>query len=224
MMRKTVIVLLAVLLAAGAWSSANAWTLNFENGIGHDMETVGSGIPGVVFKAADGIHDWIYADASVPGSWNFRDQYSNIYGGDGNWWIYDKVAVRTSFDADASGGRIDFTNQDASFFSTGYCSFDDFYLEAYDKDGNLIDSDLGAGNTLLNGNKTGGMGTVSVSSASNNIAYVIMHDIGNYWVADNMSGDASGVPDQTSGVPEPATMLLFGLGLVGGAIRKRMQK
>ncbi len=222
-MRKVMTVLLAVVLAAGAWSSANAWTLNFENGSGHDFESVASGIPGIVFKANDGVHDWIYADApNANNFWNFRNQLGDTWGAQ-EYWMYDNVAVLCGLDADATGGRIDFTNQDASFFSTGYCAQSNFYLEAYDKDGNLIDSDSGPQNTYSSGNVTG-MGTLTVSSASKNIAYVIMHDTGNYWIADNMSGDASGVPDQTGAVPEPATLLLFGLGLVGGAIRKRMTR
>lgn len=223
MMRKAVIVVLAVFLAAGAWSSANAWTLNFENGVGHNYEAVASGIPGVTFTTADGLHDWIYADASA-GGWNFRNQLGDTWNTP-EYWMYDKVAVLTGTDPGATGGKVAFTNQDASFFSTGYTSQHNFYLEAYDKDGNLIDSDSGPQNTYYGGGNVVGMGSLSVSSASNNIAYVIMHDTGNFWIADNMSGDASGVPDQSQGaVPEPATLLLFGLGLVGGAIRKRMAK
>jgi hypothetical protein len=118
-------------------------------------------------------------------------------------------------------GRVDFLNLDGGFFSTGYCSNSNFYLEAYDKDGNLLDNASGSTNTFGNGGT--GLNYLSVSSGSKNIAYVLMHDTGNYWLADNMSGDATGVPDQGA-VPEPATLLLFGLGLVGGAIRKRMAK
>ncbi len=214
-MRKVMTVLLAVVLAAGAWSTANAWTLNFEDGT--EGAAIASGIAGLQFTTTDG-YDWIYGEAQY---YNTSSNNGNTYNG-GYYWMEDEVFAYLGLSQ--GSGRIDFTNQDGSFFSTGYCAGSNFYLEAYDKDGNLIDSDAGAANRRYIESNESGMGFLSVSSASNNIAYVLMHDTGNYWLADHMSGDASGVPDQTGAVPEPATLLLFGLGLVGGAIRKRMTK
>ena len=218
-MRKVMTVLLAVVLAAGAWSSANAWTLNFEEGLGNNGGTVASNIAGLQFTTTDG-YDWIYADVTA-GGYNASSDNGNVYGS-GTFWMEGNVSVFLG--TSQGSGRIDFLNQDGSFFSTGYCAASNFYLEAYDANGNLLDTDTGGENLRYGANDAGGMGFLSVSSGSNNIAYVIMHDTGNLWEVDHMSGDASGVPDQTGAVPEPATLLLFGLGLVGGAIRKRMTK
>ena len=207
-MRK--IVLITLVLVAAMWTSAGAWTINFENGKGHDREVIASTIPGLAFTTTDGF-DWLYG-AMPAGSYNVRNQYGDWGGG---YLMRDSVFAWLG--ESQGSGRIDFTNQDGGFFQTGYCANSSFYLEAYDKDGNLIDAASGGNNYDVS------FDYLSVSSASKNIAYVIMHDTGNYWEVDEMSGDATGVPDQGA-VPEPATLLLFGLGLVGGAIRNRMKK
>lgn len=210
-MRKMVTVLLAVFLVAGAWSSANAWTINFENGKGQDRTVIASTIPGLQFTTTDG-YDWLYGDATA--GYNVRNQFGEFGGG---YFMRDTVFAWLG--ESQGSGRIDFINADGGFFQTGYCANSNFYLEAYDAAGNLLDSDVGGNNYGVS------FDYLSVSSASNDIAYVLMHDTGNYWEVDEMSGDATGIPDQSQGaVPEPATLLLFGLGLVGGAIRKRMAK
>lgn len=217
-MRKVMTVLLAVVLAAGAWSSANAWTINFEDGA--DQAVISSGIAGLQFTTTNGF-DWIYANATS-GNWNVSSEQGQW--GSGEYWIHGYVGAFCGTNPGAGAGRVDFLNQDGSTFTTGFSSFSNFYLEAYDKDGNLLDSEMGGPNLRYTHGNAVGQDFLTVSSGSNNIAYVLMHDTGNFWVADDMSGDASGVPDQTGAVPEPATLLLFGLGLVGGAVRKRMTK
>ena len=118
-------------------------------------------------------------------------------------------------------GRIDFLNGDGSFFTTGYCSASNFYVEAYDASNNLLDVAVGAANVDYNDNTPGpGQDFLTVSSGAGNIAYVLLHDTGNFWEIDNSSGDATGVVPPT--VPEPTTMLLLGSGLLGlGIIRRK---
>ena len=118
--------------------------------------------------------------------------------------------------ADAQGVTIDFTENDGTWFTTGYSSSSDFYLEANLTDGATI---LVSG-TANTGNS---MGYLSIAATSGTfIDSIVLNDTGNHWLVDDMSGDATGVGP----VPEPATILLMGLGLLGlvGYNRKRLIK
>jgi len=203
---------LALVLVFGLASQSFAqWSLNFEWGLGHDYEAIASGIPGVNFAS-----DMFYADA-INGAWNFSNNLGDEWYS-GEYWIGGYVGAHAS----SNGiGRINFNNADGSWFTTGYTAGSSLYLEAYDISDNLLDSDVGAANRrYLEGNGDG-LDYLTVSSATNNIAYVVIHDGGYFWVADNMSGDASGVGP----IPEPGTLMLLGTGLLGlGAFRFRRKK
>jgi len=194
--------------------TSHAWFLDFEWGLGHDYEYLHSGIPGLDFS-----DDYVYADAlNGPTIWNFSSDNGSEWNA-ANYWMFGNVAAFST----TGLGRIDFANADGSWFSTGYSAFSGFYLEAYDINDNLIDMAYGAGNLrYVDPYNADGMDFLTVSSASNDIAYILMHDNYNYWITDNMSGDASGV--YSPSIPEPTTMALLGLGLIGlGArLRKRM--
>lgn len=204
------VVALAFVLALTGTS--HAWFLDFEWGVGQNYEWIQSDVPGVTFAS-----DWFYADINS-GGWNFQNNLGDSYG-TGYYFIEGYVGAHGPTSGEA---RIDFVNQDASYFTTGYSSYYTFYVDAYDAVGNLITSSSGAANTANWGGT--GVGYITVTSASNNIAYVVLHDMGYHWVADNMSGDASGV--YSPSIPEPTTMTLLGLGLLGmgAGLRKRLKK
>ena len=210
-MTKLFTLMLAVLMVLALASPSYAWFLNFEWGQGHNYEQIQSGVPGLNFAS-----DMFYADALTNG-WNFSSYDLGQTWNTGEYWINGYVGAHAS----SNGiGRIDFANADGSYFRTGYTASTTLYLEAYDVSNNLIDVASGVANTRYYNGNPNGPGYLQVNSGSNNIAYVIIHDHGYGWVADDMSGDATGV--NIPSVPEPGTLMLLGLGLVGmGILVKR---
>ena len=200
-------VLTLLLLTSG---SAFSFFIDFENGI--DGNSV-SDIVGVSFQDFNG-YDALYADIRT-GKYNATSDDLGISTGSGAYHHNGNFAVWAGPNADARGITVDFTNNDGTWFTTGYASYSNFYVEAYLTDGSMVSVSGGS-------NLNGPMGSLTVNAtAGTYIDYLILHDSGNYWIVDDMSGDASGV-----NVPEPAAMLLFGTGILGivGISRKRRFK
>lgn len=214
---KTFVVALAICMLAA--SPSYAWFLDFEFGLGQDGSVITTGIPGLQFSNTAGF-DWTYGDANS-NNYNVQNQFAETWNGA---YFYMEDYVFAWLGPSQGSGRIDFLGGDGSYFTTGYCSASDFYLEAYDADDNLIDMAQGPSNYTLDDQTPGaGLDYLTVNSGSNNIAYVLVHDTGNQWLIDNVSGDASGVTPP--GVPEPTTILLLGSGLLGlGVIRRKKQQ
>jgi hypothetical protein len=91
--------------------------------------------------------------------------------------------------------RVDFANP-PNYVGAWYASSFDLFIGAYDASGNLISSSYGSYSLQQDSH-------ISVSSVSMNIAYVVFHDNGNYYVLDDLEY-----------TPEPATICLVGLGAV----------
>ena len=202
-------------------ATASAILVTFEEGVGNDQGVINTQYTGITFQSATTGQPWQYADATSNNwqvsSWPTKQQWSGGY-----YWINDLVGAFTTTSGD--NGRVAFDNQDASFVQINYSCNDTFYLEAYDAGGTLIDTDSGAANLRYNNGNESGPGTLRVDApAGQSIAYVDVHDTGNYWVVDNMSTDATGIIGPGGAIPEPMTMLAVGLSITGvaGYIRKR---
>lgn len=209
-MKGIITLMLAVGMVLAFASPSYAWFLDFEWGLGHDYEQIQSGIPGLNFAS-----DMFYADA-LNGAWNFSSYDLGLAWNSQEYWINGYVGAHAS----SNGiGRIDFANADGSFFRTAYTAGSTLYLEAYDVSNNLLDVASGAANRRYYESNPNGPGYLQVNSASNNIAYVVIHDGGYFWVADDMSGDATGV--SIPGVPEPGTLMLLGSGLLSLGLFRR---
>ena len=212
------IVLLAVLGIVAAWqaTATAAFFIDFETGYGRDGQPIDD-IAGVTFEVTGG-YDWIYGDSST-GNWNTRS--IDLGYGYGGYQHYGNVFAFLGTDNNAGSGKIDFTNNDGTWFKTGYTSYSDFYLEGYDSGGNLIASASGGGSY---GGQDMGWLTIYAPEGMT-FDYVIVHDTGNYFLVDNMSGDSTGVNPGGPVVPEPATMLLLGGGLLGlSGLRRRFRR
>lgn len=142
--------------------------MDFENGI--DQQNIRSTIPGMRFTTTAGF-DWIYGDQRSPGySVQSAPDPSGPYATNGNVfaWLGPNQGL----------GQIDFTSDAFKTVGISYSSFATLFLEAYDKNGNRIDVASAPGNL-----GTGRLGRLSVQG---NIARVLVHDAGNFWLTDDL--------------------------------------
>jgi hypothetical protein len=182
-------------------SGASAFFMNFEEGLGNDGGLI-TGIPGVTFTTSGG-QTWRYGDATT-------NNYNVFSVNTGNQWLahnynmYDYVFAWTG--TSGNQGRIDFDDQNGTWFTVGISSYSNFYITAYDAGGNVLDTASTGPCTRDDGYTD----MVFLTVTGTDIAYVILHDSGNYWCLDNMSGDMAG-----GVVPIPGALWLLGSGLLG---------
>ena len=141
--------------------------MDFENGV--DEAAIKSTIPGMKFTTTMG-YDWVYGDIRS-GKYNVNPYGSKAYECHGNVFAW--------LGPNQGSGRIDFTGattMTASMLtSTAYGT----YLDAYDSSGNFLATSY-AGENIW----TGSMSEIKVTASD--IAYVIVHDTGNYWLIDDL--------------------------------------
>lgn len=207
-----------LLLTVTAGSAFADITMTFEQFRGGlDQTPVGTFYKGISFESGAGGSDWI-ACLVESGTYNASSWPSGEQWGGGTYWVNDYVSATTALDYTGDDGIISFDNKDATYVELNYAAnAGGLYLEAYDENDNLLDSAYGAPNLrYINGNESG-PGTLRVDS-TDPIAYVIVHDSGNYWTVDNITTDASGI----TVIPAPAAILLgmVGLGVVGWLKRR----
>ncbi|MBL8763123.1 MAG: hypothetical protein JNM07_02500 [Phycisphaerae bacterium] len=206
----------ALLAAAGA---AQADTLMTFEDLPGDVVQINNFYTGVVFGASSQGSSMVTRRAST-NNYNISSWPSGTVYNGGYYWIYDDVGVTSALDQSGNDGKISFTNADATYVEVGYSCNSSFFLEAYRADGTLIDSDTGGANLrFINGNE-GGMGTLRVDwNGTDHIAWVIVHDTGNFWVIDNVKTDASGVSTNVP-LPTAAGLGFAGVGLMAARRRR----
>jgi len=151
--------------------------IDFEDGI--DSQNIQSSIPGLQFTTTEG-YDWIYGDwrtGEYNGPYPQGPYYSN-----GNIFAW--------LGPNQGAGRIDFTEGCASYLQVYVSSLYGLTADAYYSDGSL------AATASVNPNlDTGQMERLRVDAPPGDcFHYVLLHDTGNYWLIDDLSTDAAGVP------------------------------
>lgn len=157
---------LTFLLIGTAW----AGFIDFEDG--KDRDVIASSIEGMEFTTTNG-YDWVYGDWRAY-DYNGPYPYGSYYS-EGNFFAWLGEMQGT--------GVITFVDAYATFFKIYYSSESRLYLEAYNVNGDMLDTASGKGN--LN---TGKLGKLRVEAPG--MAYVMIHDTGNFWLVDNLSTDA----------------------------------
>ena len=150
--------------------------IDFEVGI--DEIQIESTIPSLKFTTTSGLN-WKYGDTRT-GKYNVFPYGENAYDANGNFFAW--------LGALGDVGRVDFRGGGATYCSVLVSTGSGVVMDAYNSTDTLIATSGWAGNNL--GTRTFTRLTV-VYSAGQTIAYVLIHDTGNFWVIDDLCTDAN---------------------------------
>ncbi len=215
MKRLIIYVALSIFLMTAVPVSADI-TLTFEEFVGYDVGQAGTPIgtfySGLTFETlSPGASDWVGRDHNT-GSYNTYSR--DLHTGYGGYDIYGNGFATTALNTTGNGGKISFDNADASYFELMYSSYGTFYLTAYAANGMQLDQAIGVSNY----GQGQGMDLLRVDwNSSDYIAYITVHDTGDFWLIDNLTTDATDIVI----TPVPGAVLLGFLGLSAAGIKLR---
>jgi hypothetical protein len=165
-----------------AYSCSQPGFLDFE-GLPDETNLSALSISGIHFTTTGG-YTWIVSDTSTG---KYNGKYPNgayMLKGTNAIWLGEMQGA----------GRIDFTTGPASYFSVLTSNYSQVYVDAYDATDHLLATAGPAQDNLW----TGHMAELRVTRATPDIAYVMIHDTGNLWIADAICTNAPGVPGTIS--------------------------
>lgn len=145
---------------------------------GTDGAVIRSTIPGLEFTTTLGL-DWIYGDIRT-GKYNVYPYGHQGYETNGNFFAWLGVW--------GDQGRIDFPKGTATYISVLVSTSSGVKMDAYDVDGKFLATSGWAENNLHTRTFT------RLTIEAPGMAYVIVHDTGNYWLIDDLCTDAPGAP------------------------------
>jgi hypothetical protein len=146
--------------------------MSFEQGV--DGAQIKSTIPGLMFTTTAGI-DWAYADKRT-GAYNVNPYGSGAYETNGDFFAWLGVA--------GDQGLVTMIGGEATYVSVLVSTASGLALDAYDAAGNFLATSGFASDNV----NTGTMTRLTVEATG--IAYVQMHDTGNFWLMDDLCTDA----------------------------------
>jgi pimeloyl-ACP methyl ester carboxylesterase len=158
---------------------AAAGFISFEDGV--DRQPIRSTIPGLRFTTTAG-YDWVYGDWRT-GRYNGRHP-AGLYTSNGDFFAW--------LGPNQGAGRIDFTGATgASYLSVWVSTAEPVVITGYDEAGRQV-----ARSPYLGPNTgTGRTAELRVEAPGRTMRYAIISGRANYWLIDDLSTDADGVPD-----------------------------
>jgi hypothetical protein len=185
-----------------AYSSSQPGFINFEGF--PDGTNLSSGtISGVQFTTTNG-YTWFVSDISTN---NYNGKYpqgSYMCHGTHNAWLGPSQG----------SGRIDFPKGPASYFSLLVSNLTPVFLEGYDASDNLLAT---AGPSSANVD-TGHMSELKITRATKDMAYVIVHDEGNFFIIDDVCTNAPETPNTIKRVVDQTYPMQTGSNISGNFI------
>jgi hypothetical protein len=170
-------------------ANPDSYTCSHNGFVGFEGLSDGTALPGTIAGldfVTTGGHTWLVGDFATG---NYNGKYPNgQYMSEGTHWAW--------LGPNQGSGEIDMSNGPASYFSLlTSVGATPVYLEAYDSAGNLL-AQAGPASYNLD---TGHMTELTITRSSRDIAHVVVHDTGNFFLVDSFCTDAPGVTEPAAG-------------------------